>query len=37
MRLQLLKNIGEINSVANTMGKGRSDFDVELLIKSEEI
>ena len=29
--------ICEINAVANTVGKGRDDFKLEILLKAEEV
>jgi hypothetical protein len=37
VRKRFLDICGEINSVANTAGKGRSDFDINVLIAAEEI
>lgn len=27
----------EVNAVANTMGKGRDDFKLDILVKAEEV
>lgn len=37
LRAELLKKICHINSVANTMGKGRDDFTFDILIKAEQL
>ena len=36
-RQELLENICQINAVANVEGKGRSDFEIALLERSEQI
>lgn len=37
MREKLVTKIGEINAVANTAGKGRDDFKLDILLKAEEL
>lgn len=37
LREKLVQKMCEINAVANTLGKGRDDFKVDLLSKAEEI
>ena len=37
MREKLLAKMCEINSVANTAGKGRDDFKMDILLKAEDI
>ena len=36
-RENLLAKLCEINAVANTIGKGRDDFKIDILLKAEEI
>ena len=37
MRSSLLNKIGEVNAIANTQGKGRSDLKLEVLRKAEDL
>ena len=37
MRARLIAKVCEINAIANTVGKGRDDFRVDVLVKAEEV
>jgi hypothetical protein len=37
LRSQFIGKICEINSVANVQGKGRDDFKLDILLKSEDL
>lgn len=37
LREMFVAKMGEINAVANVMGKGRDDFKLDVLLKAEEI
>lgn len=37
MRERFVSKMCEINSVANTVGKGRDDFKLDILIKAEDL
>lgn len=37
LRAMLLTKMCEINSIANSEGKGRDDFKIEVLIKAEDL
>jgi len=36
-RRSLLENICQVNAIANVEGKGRNDFNIALLLRSEEL
>ena len=37
LRTKFLQDVCQINSVANIMGKGRDDFEIEILIQAENL
>jgi len=37
LREKFIAKMCEINAVANTLGKGRDDFKVDILLKAEEL
>lgn len=37
MREKFVAKICEINAVANTQGKGRDDFKLDILLKAEDV
>jgi hypothetical protein len=37
MREKFIAKMCEVNAVANTLGKGRDDFKIDILLKAEDI
>jgi hypothetical protein len=37
LRNQIIQRLCEINPVTNSQGKGREDFNLEVLLKAEEL
>lgn len=37
LRIEFIGKVCEINAVANVQGKGRDDFKIDILLKSEDL